>query len=213
MFDIINVGGMKFVMKLKIAAFTILFSGAVLASEKPNILFLLCDDLGYADVGYMQKHRATNAIKIRTPNIDRLASQGTILADHYCAAPVCAPSRASIMTGKLQRECSLRNNEFDKPIQETRTMGSVMKKAGYETYAVGKWGIGGGGEARHSAGPEFAERTAHPLARGFDHYYGFLDHIAGHTYYHYDANINRCYAGIYESGSRPAAFSGREYDT
>lgn len=200
-------------MKLQTLAFTLLFTGALFATEKPNVIFLLCDDLGYADVGYMQKHRATRSVKIQTPNIDRLAAEGTILTDHYCASPVCAPSRASIMTGKLQRECSLRNNQFDKPIQESRTLGTVMREAGYETYAIGKWGIGGGGEARNVAGERFKERTAHPLAKGFDHYYGFLDHMAGHTYYHYDGLIHGKYAGIYESmDGRTRGASGRPAD-
>ncbi len=199
-------------MKLKVALFAILFSWSLFATEtpRPNVIFLLCDDLGYGDVGYVQKTRATGSVLIQTPVIDNLATNGTILTDHYCASPVCAPSRASIMTGKLAHSCSMncadKTTCYDHPILETKTLGTIMRDAGYETYAIGKWGIGGGGETNYP-------RTAHPLARGFDHYYGFMDHAAGHTYYHYDANLNQCYAGIYESGSRPEAFSGSEYNT
>lgn len=196
------------VMKLRVAVFAGLFAGAVWASEKPNVIFLLCDDLGYADVGYMQKYRATRAIKIETPNLDRLAAEGTILTDHYCAAPVCAPSRASILTGRLQTEggCSLRNNAFDKPIAETETLGTVMQAAGYETYAVGKWGIGGGGESGQPV-------LAHPLDRGFDHYYGFMDHRAGHTYYHWDGFWGRAYMGVWEGKTKATETAVGRYST
>lgn len=193
-------------MKLKLAAFAALLSFSVFATEKPNVIFLLCDDLGYADVGYMQKHRAVNSVKIETPNLDELAAGGTILTDHYCAAPVCAPSRASIMTGKLQDECSLRNNEFDKPISETETLGTVMREAGYETYAVGKWGIGGGGESGYPM-------ISHPLDKGFDHYYGFMDHRAGHTYYHWDGYWGRAYMGVYEGKEKATETAAGRYST
>ena len=199
-------------MKLRLALFVGLFGGAVSAADidRPNVIFLLCDDLGYGDVGYVQRYRPTGSVLIETPIIDNLATNGTILTDHYCASPVCAPSRASILTGKLAHSCSMncadKTKCYDYPIQETKTLGTVMRDAGYETYAIGKWGVAGGGETNYP-------RTAHPLARGFDHYYGFMDHATGHTYYHYDANLNQCYAGIYESGSRPEAFSGSEYNT
>lgn len=199
-------------MKLKryffSVSFGVLFASSVFATEKPNVIFLLCDDLGYADVGYMQKHRAVNAIKIETPNIDSLAAAGTILTDHYCAAPVCAPSRASIMTGRLQMSggCSLKNNEFDKPIAEIRTLGTIMKAAGYETYAVGKWGIGGGGESGYPV-------SAHPLDRGFDHYYGFMDHRAGHTYYHWDGYWGRAYMGVWENREKATETAEGRYST
>lgn len=203
-------------MRFKVALFIMLFSLSLFAREKPNVIFVLCDDLGYGDVGFAwQVKRPTGAVRIATPNLDRLAAEGTILTDHYCASPVCAPSRASIMTGKLQlgsekagsEGCSLVDNNFDFPISETRTLGTVMKAAGYETYAIGKWGIGGGGESGK-------ERTAHPLARGFDHYYGFLDHLAGHTYYHYDGiSGGKVYMGVYESGKRSREFASAAYDT
>ncbi len=193
-------------MKIKLAVFAALLSLSVFATEKPNVIFLLCDDLGYADVGYMQKYRAVNSVKIETPNLDELAAGGTILTDHYCAAPVCAPSRASIMTGKLQDECSLKNNEFDKPIAETETLGTVMRKAGYETYAVGKWGIGGGGESGYPM-------ISHPLDKGFDHYYGFMDHRAGHTYYHWDGYWGRAYMGIFEGKEKATETAAGRYST
>ena len=210
-------------MKLRVMTFAFMFALSLFATEqpkRPNVIFLLCDDLGYGDVGYVQRYRPTGSVLIRTPVIDGLALNGTILTDHYCASPVCAPSRASIMTGKLAHSCSMncadKNMCYDHAILETETLGTVMRDAGYETYAIGKWGIGGGGETEAKLNPPIP-RIAHPLARGFDHYYGFLDHAAGHTYYHYDDVLNNCYAGIYESSTgkdvRPAGFEGSEYDT
>ena len=197
-------------MKFKLVLFVCLFATAVFATEKPNVIFLLCDDLGYGDVGFAwQLKRPTGAVRIETPNIDRLAAAGTILTQHYCAAPVCAPSRASIMTGKLQlgenarggEGCSLINNEFDRAITETKTLGTMMRAAGYDTYAVGKWGIGGGGQGG-------SDRVSHPLAKGFNHFYGFLDHMAGHTYYHYEDGdpsftSRSAYKGIHEGERDP----------
>lgn len=195
-------------MKFRLAVFTTLFISTVFATERPNVIFILCDDLGYGDVGYtFQNHRAaTGLVAIRTPVIDSLAMRGTILTDHYCAAPVCAPSRASILTGKLTMECSLRHNQFDKPITETRTLASVMKDAGYETYAVGKWGVGGGGESGYPV-------LAHPLDRGFDHYYGFMDHRAGHTYYHWDGYWGRAYMGVWEDREKATETAVGRYST
>lgn len=179
-------------MKLRVLFLAAFVTASALAGVKPNVIFILTDDLGYGDVGFaFQQKRPTGEIRISTPNIDRLAAEGVELTDHYCAAPVCAPSRASILTGKLQGHCSVIDNQFDRPINEQETLATVMKRAGYRTFAVGKWGIGGGGE---SGVPE----SAHPLDRGFDHYYGFLHHLAGHTYYHYDGSLNGAYMGVFE---------------
>lgn len=185
-----------------------LLTGSVWAAERPNVIFLLCDDLGYGDVGYafQNQRAATGAVAIRTPVIDSLAESGTVLTDHYCAAPVCAPSRASILTGKLTMDCSLQHNQFDRPIRETKTLGTVMKAAGYETYAVGKWGVGGGGESGEPV-------SAHPLDRGFDHYYGFMDHRAGHTYYHWDGYWGRAYMGVWEDRRKATETAVGRYST
>lgn len=159
---------------------------------KPNVIFVLADDLGYGDVGWTwHGARPGDVPAIHTPNLDRMAREGVALSSHYCAAPVCAPSRASLLTGRRQGRCSVRDNQFDHPIAERDTLATVMRSAGYATYAVGKWGVGGGGESG-------MPRTAHPLDRGFDHFYGFLDHLAGHTYYHYRGRIKQAFMGIHE---------------
>lgn len=177
------------------------------AAPKPNVIFILTDDLGWGDVGFTwQQKRAEGKPRIQTPNIDRLARQGTVLSNHYCCSPVCAPSRASILTGRVQGECSLRDNCFDQPLAETNTIGTVMRNAGYSTWAVGKWGLAGGGESGKPV-------TSHPLDRGFDYFYGFLDHMAGHTYYHYEGHIRGAFMGITENRTNATESAKGIYST
>lgn len=175
--------------------------------RKPNVIFILADDLGWGDTGFTwQNARAEGMPRILTPNLDRLAREGTVLSNHYCASPVCAPSRASILTGRVQGECSLRDNCFDQAFSETNTLGTVMRAAGYATWAVGKWGIAGGGESGQPV-------SSHPLDRGFDYFYGFLDHMAGHTYYHYEGRIRRAFMGITENRTNATASAEGIYST
>ncbi len=180
---------------------------APLAWAKENVIFILTDDLGYGDVGFsLNQKRKTGEARIDTPTLDRLASEGVILSDHYCAAPVCAPSRASILTGRHQPDCSVTNNMFDAPITEKETLGTVMKRGGYHTYAVGKWGLAGGGQSKKP-------RTAHPCDKGFDHFYGFLDHLAGHTYFHTDTTWNGVWMGIDEDRTNATKSAEGKYST
>lgn len=175
--------------------------------HNPNVLFILTDDLGYGDVGWTPRSSATNVLaRIKTPNLDRLAYSGAILSAHYAAAPVSAPSRASLLTGRVQGVCSLRDNCFDQPFSETNTLASVLRNAGYATWAVGKWGVAGGGQSGKPA-------TSHPLDRGFDYFYGFLDHMAGHTYYHYDGYIRSAYMGVSENRTNATASAIGIYST
>jgi len=155
-------------------------------APKPNVIFILCDDLGYGDVGvFYQNSRPPDKAAFQTPNIDALAKAGLMLTHHYSAAPVCAPARASLITGQDQGHANVRNNQFDKPIAPGPTLGSVMQAAGYYTGAIGKWGIGG-------TAPPF---TAHPLDRGFNEFYGFMSHKAAHE--HYPGNSGAIYDGNY----------------
>ena len=179
-------------MKFKAMVLALLLLAAVTVQAKPNVIFVLTDDLGFGDVGFSQVNgRKFGEARIHTPVLDRMAAEGVVLTDHYCAAPVCAPSRASILTGRFQGRCSVKDNEFDRAIREPDTLGTVMKQAGYHTMAVGKWGVGGGGQSGEPL-------TAHPLDKGFDRFYGFLDHLAGHTYYHFKGTMLGAYMGITE---------------
>jgi arylsulfatase len=154
--------------------------------NKPNIVYILADDLGYGDIG------AYGQQKIETPNIDALAKQGKLFTQHY-AEPVCAPSRYALMTGRNAGHAFIRGNDEWKergdvwsykameanpalegqlPIPDsTITVAKILKKAGYKTALVGKWGLGG------------PFTTGIPNNQGFDYFYGFLCQREDHTYY------------------------------
>ena len=127
-------------------------------NQKPNIIYILADDLGYGELGVYGQE------KIQTPNIDKLASNGMLFTQHYSGAPVCAPSRYMLLTGKHAGHARIRGNDewvergdvwdFEKAVNDpnlegqrpilnsTETIGKVMQKAGYKTAVVGKWGLG-----------------------------------------------------------------------
>lgn len=147
--------------------------------EKPNIIVIFTDDLGYGDVGvFFQNQRAQEKgfPAAYTPKLDKLAEQGVKLTHQYCAAPVCAPSRGSLLTGRSQGHANVRDNQFDKALEDNHTLGTVMKEAGYSTAAFGKWGLQGDTE-------NIPDWPAHPNKRGFDYYYGYIRHRDGHEHY------------------------------
>ena len=148
-----------------------LWNSSSKAAEKPNIIYILADDLGYAELGcYGQK-------KIRTPHLDLLANQGMKFLDHYCGAPVCAPSRCVLMTGKHLGHAYIRNNSEVKPEGQTPipaeevTIAELLKKAGYKTAAIGKWGLGP------------VNSSGDPLNQGFDLFFGYNCQRHAHSYY------------------------------
>ncbi|MBF9252706.1 sulfatase-like hydrolase/transferase [Pontibacter sp. 172403-2] len=151
------------------------------ARRQPNIIFILTDDLGYGDLGvFFQNQRQKTDDSSEpwhyTPNLDKLAASGAQLTQQYCNAPVCAPSRASLLTGVNQGNAHVRDNQFDKALEDNHTLGTVLQTAGYTTAAIGKWGLQGVDEA----GPDW---PAHPLKRGFDAYFGYMRHVDGHEHY------------------------------
>ena len=163
------------------------------AASRPNIIFILCDDMGPGDIGVLWQNQRLGKQKFATPNLDQFANEGMTLTRHYCPAPVCAPSRGSLLMGRHQGHCAIRNSQFDKEIPNEHTLGSVLQKAGYATAAIGKWGLQGGkyklkwpGQ-RGDRSPEL--EPSHPLLRGFDFYYGYTGHVDGH--YHYPLKGNR----------------------
>ncbi|PWJ55933.1 arylsulfatase A-like enzyme [Dyadobacter jejuensis] len=150
-------------------------------TKKPNIIFVLVDDMGWGDVGaFWQNQRLKNNDRSEpwqfTPSLDAMAHQGAMLTNHYCAAPVCAPSRASILLGVSQGHANVRDNQFDKALQDTYTLGNVLQQAGYKTGLVGKWGLQGKADVE----PNW---PAHPLNRGFDYSYAYIRHKDGHEHY------------------------------
>ena len=135
------------------------------SDTRPNIIFILADDLGYGDLGsYGQKW-------IRTPNLDRMAREGMRFTQFYAGSTVCAPSRCALMTGLHTGHSIVRgNNSFGLRPNEN-TIAKTLKQAGYHTGLIGKWGLGDEG----SAGV--------PLCQGFDYFYGYLNHIHAHNNY------------------------------
>ena len=141
------------------------------SKSRPNIIYILADDLGYGDLGcYGQK-------LIETPNIDRIAAEGMKFTQHYSGSALCAPARCVLITGLHTGHCPIRNNralahEGNVPIPKSYvTLGEVMKKAGYATGAFGKWGLG------------FPGSQGDPVNRGFDHFFGYNCQRQAHSYY------------------------------
>ena len=149
----------------------ILWSACLFGESRPNIVFILADDLGYGEVGY-------NGQKIiRTPNVDRLAREGMIFTRHYCGNAVCSPSRTVLMTGRNPGHATTRDNrdvgdqeQFPLPAGIT-TLPATHKSAGYVTAAFGKWGMGS------------FESTGNPLKQGFDHFLGITSQWVAHSHY------------------------------
>jgi arylsulfatase A-like enzyme len=167
-------------------------AAAAEGSRKPNIVFILADDLGYGDLGcYGQQNT-------KTPHIDRLASQGVRFTQFYSGAPVCAPSRCTLLTGLHTGHCYIRDNgelptEGQRPIpSSTFTLAEALQSAGYRTGVVGKWGLGGPGT------------EGEPNRQGFDHWFGYLCQREAHRYYpqHLWRNGSRVVLEANENGGR-----------
>ena len=138
------------------------------AERPPNIVFILADDLGWGDVGF------NGRTEWSTPQLDRLASQGTIFHRWYTAGVTCAPSRAALMTGKYPIHCGVSANNQDLPASEV-TIAEALKARGYATGMFGKWHHG---KPRGGAGS-----YVHPMDQGFDEFFGFTDATAAHQQY------------------------------
>lgn len=147
--------------------------------QKPNIIFILTDDMGYGDLGVLHQNKLAAAGRPahKTPNLDKLADEGMLLTRHYVPAPVCAPSRASLLLGVHQGHSNVRNNQFDKALEDNHTIASVLKEAGYTTGIVGKYGLQG----KEGNSPQTWD--AYPTKRGFDFFFGYVRHVDGHNHY------------------------------
>lgn len=133
--------------------------------QKPNVIFILADDLGYGDLSCLgQKH-------FSTPNIDRLAKEGMTFTSHYSGSPVCAPSRAVLMTGIHTGRNPIRGNARLPLPDSCYTVAELFKDAGYSTGAFGKWGLG------------FPEDEGYTGNQGFDLFFGYHSQSLAHRYY------------------------------
>lgn len=151
------------------------------AQKVPNIILILVDDMGWGDFSPNMAGLPDDGVPaIQTPRLAEMASLGVQLRQHYTAAPVCAPARASLFSGVHQGHAEvIRNNSFDAALENSHTLASVLKQAGYVTALIGKWGIGGGKE--QGGTPQTS--AAWPTKRGFDYFFGYHNHIAGHRHY------------------------------
>ncbi|MCG8307130.1 MAG: sulfatase-like hydrolase/transferase [Cytophagales bacterium] len=158
-------------------------------NTQPNVIIILTDDQGYADVGF-------NGCKdIPTPNIDRIASQGVKFTNGYVSYAVCGPSRAGLITGRYQDRFGFGRNPLFAPNDPNQglplseeTLASALDKVGYQTMAIGKWHLG-------------AHKSQRPLNRGFDEFFGFL--TGGHQYFPHLWTLN----DVSEVNSQYAAYN------
>ena len=171
---------------IKLAALATLAPILAHAADKPNIIYIMCDDMGYGDLGcYGQPY-------ISTPNIDRMASEGMRFTQAYAGSPVSAPSRASFMTGQHTGHCEVRGNKEYWPDSPTIDYGEnqdysvvgqhpydpghvilpeIMKANGYTTGMFGKWAGG------------YENSVSTPDKRGIDEFYGYICQFQAHLYY------------------------------
>ncbi|TLX78165.1 T9SS type A sorting domain-containing protein [Labilibacter sediminis] len=167
----------------------VLFALSIQANSqnKPNVIVIMADDLGYGDVGF------NGSIEIPTPNIDRIADNGVKFTSGYTTYSVCGPSRAGFITGRYQQRFGFERNPLyrvDDPHMglpfDEMTIAESVSQVGYKSGIIGKWHLG-------------AHLSNHPLNRGFDEFYGHLG--GGHNYFPEDLTIEDSYAATDESQS------------
>ncbi len=157
--------------KILLSNLAILGASPLMGQQKPNVVFILADDLGYADLG------CYGQTKIKTPNLDKMAAQGIRFSDFYAGTSVSAPSRSSLMTGFHTGHTPIRGNyeikpEGQAPIPDSAlTLAELFKSAGYATGAFGKWGLG------------YPGSQGAPERQGFDQFYGYNCQRQSHNYF------------------------------
>lgn len=155
-------------MRAKVFSFFTAVLILVSCSEKPtkpNIIYILADDLGYGDLGCFGQ------TTIKTPELDKMASQGMKFTSHYSGSTVCAPSRCSLMTGLHTGHSRVRGNSRQPLLPEDVTVAELLQQAGYKTGLIGKWGLGE------------ASSTGVPNKQGFDYFFGYLSQLRAHNSY------------------------------
>ena len=136
------------------------------AIEKPNIVYIMSDELAYYEVSYMGHPQ------LKTPRIDQMAAEGLRFTQALAGAPVCAPLRCTLMTGKHAGHASVRANDGGTPLRSGEpTIASMLQQHGYATGGFGKWGCGGRGS------------TGVPEKHGFDVFFGYYDQVHAHSFY------------------------------
>ncbi len=158
--------------RLLVILLSTLCTGIFSHADKPNIILMMVDDLGYADISPYGQQR------IKTPNLARMSERGMTFTDYYAGVSVCAPSRSSLMEGLHTGHAYIRGNQQFVPAggqlpipEDTITLSKVLQQSGYVTGMIGKWGLGNVGT------------TGDPLNHGWDFYYGYTDQVLAHNYY------------------------------
>ena len=147
------------------------FAAESFAAEKPNIIYIMCDDLGYGDLGcYGQK-------VIQTPNLDRMAAEGMRFTDHYSGHTVCRPSRLVLWTGEHVGHTKLIGNRDRSLTGMEKTVAATLKATGYATGGVGKWALG------NVESPSEINNAGHPNNNGFDYWFGYLNQGRAHNFF------------------------------
>jgi arylsulfatase A-like enzyme len=147
-------------------ALLVLLPTGVVAAERPNVVYIMSDELGYYEPGFM------GGRTIQTPHLDRMAAEGMRFHNLFAGSSVCAPTRCCFLTGKHSGHTSVRLNGGGTPLRaEEETIASILKPLGYATGGFGKWGCGGRGS------------TGVPEQHGFDVFLGYYDQVHAHTYY------------------------------
>lgn len=179
-----------------LAAGLLFIAAVATAAERPNVIIIMADDMGYADVGF------TGCKDIQTPNLDNLAASGVIFRQGYVNHPFCGPSRAALLSGRYQHRFGFETNPAYDPCNPYQGIDPAetlfpkrMQEVGYHTGIIGKWHLG--------AAPPF-----HPNKRGFDYFYGFLGD--GHDYFRIDLRepVKEAYFQALERNGKPATFDG-----
>jgi arylsulfatase A len=183
-------------MKSKFVVFPIIFSvlcltgfvrkdftattAKVKAVNQPNIIYIMADDAGFGDFGF------NGQIKIKTPNIDQMAKEGMVFKQYYSGSAVCAPSRAALMTGINTAHGHVRelsawtaSGNSISLLKEEVTVAEELKRAGYATAIIGKWGLDESGRFESDK----TKPTGNALDQGFDFFYGYKNHEEAHHYY------------------------------
>jgi arylsulfatase A-like enzyme len=147
------------------------FSAPARAAKKPNIVYIMVDDLGYGDLGsYGQS-------VIQTPNLDRMAEQGMRFTDHYAGHTVCRPSRLVLWLGQHVGHTGLTGNRPRSLTSKEPTVAKRLQQAGYKTGGVGKWALG------HVDTPADIHNDGHPNRNGFDYWFGYMNQSNAHNFY------------------------------
>jgi arylsulfatase A-like enzyme len=133
---------------------------------RPNVIYIIIDELGYYEPAFM------GGVTIQTPNMDRMAAEGIRMNNMFAGAPVCAPTRCCLLTGKHSGHTSVRANGGGTPLRADEvTIASMLKQRGYATGGFGKWGCGG------------RDSTGVPEKHGFDVFFGYYDQVHAHSFY------------------------------